>query len=63
MIRTRADWRSTMRTIRTTRVKDVLAAVEVAEADKVVMADVDKASDLVEAMVDMKKLLRALAYW
>jgi hypothetical protein len=38
----------------------VVAAVEVVEADKVVVADVDKAPDVVEAVVDAEKLIRAL---
>jgi hypothetical protein len=50
-----------VQTIRTTRVEDVVAAVEVVEADEVVAADVDKAQpDVVEAVVDVEKLIRAL---
>ena len=39
-----------------------MAAVEVVEADEMVAADVDKArpEDVVEAVVDAEKLIRAL---
>ena len=44
-----------------TLVKDVAAAVEAVEADEVVAADVDKArTDVVEAVPDAEKMIRAL---
>jgi hypothetical protein len=57
----KADWRSTLRMIRTTRVEDMVVAAEEAAADEVVEADVDKVADVVEAvLVDKENLLRAL---
>ena len=46
-------------TTRTTRVEDMVAAVEAA-ADEVVEADVDKVAGVVEAVMDAEKLLGAL---